>query len=188
MKSTAIQTIQQERRDGRTCMARKQFKLYIEFYKDATMKSGYRARCKACVRIETARHRELNPERVRIIGRRSRDKVRDQWATQRKRYIETHQDKVRTSRRNYYLHGRNLAKDRARQQLRDAIRAGTITRGPCEKCGTTPSQAHHPDFSKPFEVTWLCRPCHHAHHATERNLSRDLSTAPLVRAVTGGAQ
>jgi hypothetical protein len=31
----------------------------------------------------------------------------------------------------------------------------------CSACGVEcKPQGHHPDYSKPLEVVWLCRPCH----------------------------
>jgi len=31
----------------------------------------------------------------------------------------------------------------------------------CERCGQAkPLQAHHPDYTKPFKVKWLCQICH----------------------------
>lgn len=38
----------------------------------------------------------------------------------------------------------------------------------CERCKVKRQlEAHHPDYNKPLEVTWLCVPCHgliHPHH------------------------
>jgi hypothetical protein len=31
---------------------------------------------------------------------------------------------------------------------------------PCEVCGATKVEKHHPDYSKPLEVRWLCREHH----------------------------
>lgn len=44
--------------------------------------------------------------------------------------------------------------------VRKAIKAGELKRMPCEKCGADKVHAHHPDYSKPLEVMWLC-PKHH---------------------------
>lgn len=41
---------------------------------------------------------------------------------------------------------------------------GKITQQPCETCGSVYSQMHHADYDQPLKVTWLCRPCHLAHH------------------------
>lgn len=53
-------------------------------------------------------------------------------------------------------------------KVRYAILKGRLTRGPCESCGSEKSEAHHPDYNKPLDVTWLCRACHakeHRHYA-----------------------
>lgn len=41
-----------------------------------------------------------------------------------------------------------------------AIRGGKLVRQPCEVCGGLKSQAHHPDYSKPLQVIWLCATHH----------------------------
>ena len=44
-----------------------------------------------------------------------------------------------------------------------AVKLGVLTKGPCAVCGTTEHiQGHHTDYTKPLEVTWLCR-LHHFH-------------------------
>ena len=55
----------------------------------------------------------------------------------------------------------------AEQRLRDAARSyagvykrrGLLVAEPC-KCGEVKVEMHHPDYAKPLEVQWLCRPCH----------------------------
>lgn len=53
----------------------------------------------------------------------------------------------------------------ARWQAGHAIATGRLVRQPCEVCGASRVDAHHPDYSKPLEVRWLCRACHRAEHA-----------------------
>jgi hypothetical protein len=36
-----------------------------------------------------------------------------------------------------------------------AIKTGAIKILPCEECGNK-AIAHHADYSKPFDITWLC--------------------------------
>lgn len=56
-------------------------------------------------------------------------------------------------------------KMKARESLRNAVVAGKVTRGPCAVCGTTSRiEGHHHDYSKPFDVTWLCRTHHRELH------------------------
>lgn len=61
----------------------------------------------------------------------------------------------------------------ARIAFSNAIRDGKIVKGPCSICGTTLKvEGHHEDYSKPFDVTWLCTTHHKEAHAkikTERN-------------------
>lgn len=51
-------------------------------------------------------------------------------------------------------------KERARANLRKAVQLGRIERQPCEVCGEPETDGHHDDYSKPYDVRWLCR-VHH---------------------------
>lgn len=53
----------------------------------------------------------------------------------------------------------------AHGQVGRAVKKGTLTKKPCEKCsGTLRVQAHHNDYSKPLDVVWLCKRCHERQH------------------------
>lgn len=56
-------------------------------------------------------------------------------------------------------------KKKARAIAYRAIAAGTLGRQPCEECGSEPAEMHHADYSKPLDVTFLCKPHHEALHA-----------------------
>jgi Helix-turn-helix domain len=45
-----------------------------------------------------------------------------------------------------------------------AIRTGYLIREPCTLCGEPNSEAHHPDYSEPLRVIWLCGRHHKLHH------------------------
>jgi len=62
-------------------------------------------------------------------------------------------------------------KKRAQDKVTHAIASGELVRpATCGKCGKAPRSitgkihAHHPDYSKPLEVEWLCATCHRAQH------------------------
>lgn len=42
---------------------------------------------------------------------------------------------------------------------------GQLKRKPCRKCGANHAERHHPDYSNPRLVDWLCTPCHQMEHA-----------------------
>ena len=61
---------------------------------------------------------------------------------------------------------RNAAKHNARKMVYNWVSRGKMVRPTnCQVCGIScHTEAHHKDYSKPLEVTWLCRNCHLAQH------------------------
>lgn len=58
-------------------------------------------------------------------------------------------------------------KARCRSYTNVLVRRGVIRRQPCAACGAE-AQAHHPDYSDPRLVIWLCQEHHRAEHAAAR--------------------
>jgi hypothetical protein len=56
------------------------------------------------------------------------------------------------------------------QQIVGKARAkGQLIAKPCEHCGADGRvDAHHADYFKPLEITWLCRSCHQNEHSRLR--------------------
>ena len=52
-----------------------------------------------------------------------------------------------------------------------AQRAGTLIPEPCSECGEVNVEKHHPDYSQPLKIMWLCRVHHKSLHKAE-NLTR----------------
>lgn len=68
--------------------------------------------------------------------------------------------------RNVYMKRPRIVSDidkatkrRAAVTLNNALRDGRVKQHECLVCGGK-SEAHHPDYSRPLDVVWLCR----AHH------------------------
>jgi len=59
---------------------------------------------------------------------------------------------------------KNPEKYQARLRVQTAVKQGVLVRKPCQKCGRENSVGHHPDYTKPLEVIWLCRIHHRAIH------------------------
>lgn len=86
-------------------------------------------------------------------------------------YKEKHQKRLKKNpnfnKERYLVFKANpdlYSKMLVRSKLRYAIKMKRIIKLPCQVCGNTKSEGHHPDYSKPFEVEWLCR----EHHAKYR--------------------
>jgi len=61
---------------------------------------------------------------------------------------------------------KNKAKVKAALMVNYEIRKGRIKRpSECSNCNKPcKPDAHHDDYNKPLEVSWLCRRCHLIHH------------------------
>ena len=63
---------------------------------------------------------------------------------------------------------REQEKYKARTAVGNALRDGKLQREPCVQCGNPRSEAHHEDYSRPLDVTWLCRRDHRALHEARK--------------------
>jgi hypothetical protein len=61
-----------------------------------------------------------------------------------------------------------LRRDQAHRLVASAIKAGELVRQACVQCGMPNGEAHHEDYSRPLDVTWLCRQCHARVHVLKR--------------------
>ncbi|QBJ80547.1 hypothetical protein [Aquitalea sp. USM4] len=66
----------------------------------------------------------------------------------------------------------------ARTAVGNALRDGKLEKLPCWVCGAANSEAHHPDYSAPLAVTWLCDKHHKETHKMANELRRK-AAAPL---------
>ena len=92
----------------------------------------------------------------RVKGKRVYRRDREKILVRQKEY-----NKTEVAKRNKYLAGKRQRakypeKNRAHMAVARAIKSGKLIRQPCEVCGDVKSQAHHPDYSKPLDVQWLC--------------------------------
>lgn len=140
------------------CSHCKQLKSFEAFPRDRSTKTGYNKWCRECVR-----QKDSKPDRVEA----------------RRNY--EHTERGRSRRQNY------PEKVLAGNLLRKAVKAGKMVRPhKCEVCNETPKnrlgkpmiEAHHHDYSKPFDVIWLCKLCHAAEHSRIRAQPIELPLIP----------
>ena len=133
------------------------------FYRHSAMADGLLGKCKDCTKVDVRAHRIENSEAVREYDRkRSRTRMR----------LEDRQS------RNSAYAKMNPEKRAAHHALGNAVRDGRVKKRPCAFCGSEDRlDAHHHDYSKPLDVTWLCAGCHRRFHALERMATYDRGAA-----------
>jgi hypothetical protein len=116
----------------------------VNFRRDANTKDGHRSACKTCIKISDAIYQKS------ITSEQNR-KRHDKFRNTHRRQIAEYLNRIRKE---------NPDKARAWDLVSKAINNGKFTRKPCEICGGLNTHAHHEDYSKPYDVQWLC-PLHH---------------------------
>jgi hypothetical protein len=105
------------------------------------MADGHMGKCKACTKRDALVHRRANGDKIRAYDReRSRLPHRLQDGSIRARDYRS----------------RFPERYRANSMVQRALRSGKIQKTPCECCGSIDVEAHHPDYSRPLDVVWLC--------------------------------
>ena len=120
------------------------------FHKNRRDLRGFSCQCKKC---------------------RKPSKNRNEYA---KQWAKDNTDKVIESNKTWYVRNKELLRKMrkawrlanpekvlAHQRVKSAIVRGYLIRLPCHICDNPKSEAHHEDYSKPYEVFWLC----HRHHS-----------------------
>jgi len=117
-----------------------------EFYAQAAMADGLLGKCKDCTRADVSEHRYRNLEATR--------------EGDRQRSLLPHR-KAKTSTICREERAEHPEKSRARRMAGAALQAGRLSKRPCHFCGGRDKiEMHHPDYTKPLRVYWLCRICH----------------------------
>jgi hypothetical protein len=76
--------------------------------------------------------------------------------------------------------GRHPEAARAHRILHAALHRGILKRRPCSLCGGLGTHAHHESYSRPLDVVWFCRWCHHEHHRLERKYGKGQMTFSFI--------
>jgi hypothetical protein len=140
----------------KTCRKCLQTLELTEFYKNKSNTDGYQGLCKSCdsekgklYRLVTARESVLEKDRLRDSLEHRKQRMRTRLDLRK----FTHPERVK-----------------AKDAVNRAIRNGVLQKWPVcaiPECCSKP-EAHHPDYSRPLDVVWLCRSHHMQTHATVR--------------------
>lgn len=129
------------------------------------MADGHVGKCKECNKIDVTKNRN---KKIEYYRQYDRDRgMEEHRVSARKEYAKTDDGKLIIRRIKKKWSDNNPLKKRAHGLVAKALVAGTLVKEPCVSCGASSdiTNGHHPDYSLPLHVVWLCPKCHKAEHA-----------------------
>lgn len=177
-----------------------------EFGIDKSRKSGRNLRCKSCCneyanknyqykplsseqkerrKLWESEHRKKNSannaEKCRAWYQRNLEHARKLSLEATKKYLSTEKGKKKRNERSCNWEKNNPEKRRVHDRTMYAVKIGKLIRPSfCSCCGKEcKPQAHHEDYSKPYDVIWLCSHCHfRLHHSHKHYRERTSEKTP----------
>ena len=134
----------------KTCFKCKSTLPITEFYKHSQMGDGHLNKCKLCTRLDAIKNRAANRDYY-VEYDKNRSKLEHRKDNAKKQIIKW---------KDAYPERR-----KAQNLIAREIKKGTIKKMHCFTCGAEKTEAHHPDYSRPFDVVWLCSHHHKLAHA-----------------------
>ncbi len=123
---------------------------------------GHRSPCLNCELLYSRAWQKAHAEYAREWhrNRRKNPELAKQDRAKRRARDRKNRDKRTAYKRAHNLRHPDRAK--ARNRITSLLSMGKITKPTaCEKCNKTrPVECHHPDYSEPLNIIWVCKPCH----------------------------
>ena len=112
----------------------------------------------------------LSSDNFHRVNGKSTASKRFQGYTFRCKQCDSKRIRLESARRRVLRHiKRHPERNEARKIMQTAIKNKELIRQPCEKCGDEKTQGHHPDYSKPLDIIWLCKRHHVEEHYPPNN-------------------
>lgn len=173
----------------KTCSVCREQKPATAFASDRAKPDGLFRMCRAC---DADRRKKRWAENREHLKAKSRIRYRADLETNRAKSAErrrSERGRAINRRAVASYRERNAAKRAAHHAVRRALASGEVVKpNRCERaelgqcCGRI--EAHHADYGKPLEVTWLCIHHHNEAHTAERPMW--IGPAPLLECTAGG--
>ena len=130
-----------------------------EFYVNRASEDGLTARCRLCIgQYQKERRERLNASRPPGWKKKTAD-----MAAYLKAWLEANPGYSTQKKKEWYERNRDRLK--VRDRVRYALKVGKLVKQPCAECGELEVEGHHPDYSRPLDVIWLCRKHHMEIHS-----------------------
>lgn len=126
--------------------------------------------CKECRKAMIRAARSRNIEHYREFDRQRAN--RPDRVAARADYAKTAEYRKSHCKANQKYKAKHPDKAWARYAVSNALRDGKLKKLPCWVCGAANSEAHHPDYSAPLAVVWLCDHHHKETHKLANRLKR----------------
>ena len=139
----------------KTCFKCNTEKPLDDFYKHSRMADGHLNKCKDCTKNDSfvRRNSERRAYVLEYERARAKSPLRIEKAKETiKRWQSCHEERRK-----------------AHAKLSYAVKSGSVKRLDCFICGEK-AEAHHPDYSRPLDVVWLCSSHHKQAHALAKKL------------------
>lgn len=157
----------------KTCFKCGEVKPLADFYKHKAMADGHLNKCKDCTKADALQHRADNLEAVRAYDRERGSLPHRVAARAEYQKTDAYAASLAKSVRKYRAD--NPDRYKAHTAVSNALRDGRLVPWPkcaVPDCDCAP-EAHHPDYSRPLDVVWLCDSHHKAAHQLAREIERD---------------
>lgn len=141
----------------KTCFKCGQQKPLLEFYRHPKMADGLLGKCKECTR------KDVTDNRAKRVGYYREYDLR--------RYRDSEARRAAAFASFRAAQAANPHRRKAAVMVGNAVRSGALVPQPCFICGDK-AQAHHPDYSRPLDVVWLCISHHRQAHAIARSVDK----------------
>ena len=130
----------------KACFKCAEEKPLAEYYRHPEMADGHLNKCKDCTKRDVTKHRDNNILRIRAY------------------------DRARGNRQTPEYQRKYRAENKEKYEAHQQVAYKPTAPANCELCDAeTKLHAHHHDYEKPLDVTWLCPACHHQLHARVLN-------------------
>ena len=129
-----------------------------EFCVNKATSDGLTYRCRVCLgEYQKARRERLNASRPPDWKKKTED-----MAAYMKAWKEAHPGYMTKAKADWLK--RNKDRQRVRDAVRYALKTGKLVKTACQVCGKDEVDGHHPDYSRPLDVVWLCKEHHSQVH------------------------
>lgn len=161
------------RKDGRKNCFYKRSKVFIEELRAIRFSDGPATYvCSKCKKEKPLNEFRENKSEVCGVTYRCKECLSDDYYDLRDYHINRHKKyrKDNPEKVMAYIETVPHKQKKAGQMIRSRLLYNTVDRpDTCSSCGNDcKPDAHHADYDKPLDVTWLCRPCHMKLHRDQR--------------------